>query len=166
MNPPVNPLLPRLLQPFAIKPSQGFTLLELMVVLLLLGILSAIALPSFSRQANRAKEAEGKTTVGSINRAQQLYFVENFEFGALDDLALNLADSQNYTYNSVPKPAEPQSANATVALTTATPIADTLRGFTGKVWVEPQANGARSSQSILCEGNLGEVPQVEAEVCP
>jgi type IV pilus assembly protein PilA len=147
---------------FQSQSSTGFTLLELMVVVLMLGILSAIALPSFLRQANRAREAEAKISVGQINQAQQLYFVENFQFGSLDDLEIvKPLNSRNYTYRSVPS-----ATDVPIALTTATPNDPLLRGFAGKVWIAGQAESRAVSQSILCKGDLGEVPEVDGELCP
>lgn len=60
--------------------SQGFTLIELMVVLLIVGILSSIALPSIVRQVGKAREAEAKQVLSSIGFAQQGYFFENRRF--------------------------------------------------------------------------------------
>jgi type IV pilus assembly protein PilA len=49
----------RLLQHFINKKKEGgFTLIELLVVIIIIGILAAIALPSFLNQANRARESE------------------------------------------------------------------------------------------------------------
>jgi len=46
------------------------------VVIVIVGILSAIALPSFLSQTSRAKEAEATANVGAVNRAQEAYFFE------------------------------------------------------------------------------------------
>ncbi|MGB7084463.1 MAG: type IV pilin-like G/H family protein, partial [Phormidesmis sp.] len=83
----------KLLQHFAGKKTNGgFTLIELLVVIIIIGILSAIALPSFLNQANKAKQSEAKTYVGSMNRAQQAYYLERGAFtGTITDLGLGIA---------------------------------------------------------------------------
>ena len=54
----------------------GFTLIELMIVVSIIGILSAIAIPLFSKQQLRTKSTEAKTNLSAIRVAQQSNFSE------------------------------------------------------------------------------------------
>jgi type IV pilus assembly protein PilA len=54
----------------------GVTLLELMIVVAIIGILAAIAIPNFLRFQLKAKSAEGKTNLAAIRTAEESYFAE------------------------------------------------------------------------------------------
>ena len=56
--------------------NAGFTLIELLVVIVIVGVLSAIALPNFLRQIGKARETEAKTVLGILARSQQAYHFE------------------------------------------------------------------------------------------
>jgi type IV pilus assembly protein PilA len=55
----------------------GFTLIELLVVILIVGILSAIAIPTFLSQKGKADDAGAKTQVGTMQTAIETYSTEN-----------------------------------------------------------------------------------------
>jgi type IV pilus assembly protein PilA len=63
--------------------EQGFTLIELLISVIIIGILSAIALPSYLNQASKARASESKSTLGTINRAQQSYRLERSTFSTI-----------------------------------------------------------------------------------
>ena len=95
------------------KDNGGFTLIELLVVIIIIGILSAIALPAFLNQANRARQSEAVTYVGSMNRAQQAYYLERTAFtDAIANLGLGIPEStDNYEYNIAFEEGDPFVSN-------------------------------------------------------
>jgi len=128
------------------RQDQGFTLIELLVVIIIIGILSAIALPSFLSQANKAKQTEGKQYASSVNKAQQAYYAENSKFAdQMTSLGIGLKTAtQNYTY--VLSPPDPNGAQIA-----ANPLAGgALKSYNGTVGLIPSGD-AKGTQSVLCE---------------
>ncbi len=64
------------------KSNKGFTLIELMIVVAIIGILAAIAIPNFLRFQLKSKSSEGKVNIAAIRTAEESYLAE---FGAYVD---------------------------------------------------------------------------------
>jgi prepilin-type N-terminal cleavage/methylation domain-containing protein len=85
--------------------TAGFTLIELMLVVAIIGVLASIAIPSFVRYQNRSKRSEAFGNLVAIARAQNSFFAANGIF----------VDSGVPVPGAVPGPAK-QSWNAAADL--------------------------------------------------
>jgi type IV pilus assembly protein PilA len=134
------------------KSEKGFTLVELLVVIIIIGILAAIALPNFLSQGAKAKQTEAKQNVGLVNRVQTAYRSENNGFAtSFDTLATGTlagtlnASTANYSYTLSP------SADST-SITAST--ADTaLKAYSGGTVRYVNAQSQSVVSSIVCEAN-------------
>ena len=62
--------------------QRGFTLIELMIVVAIIGILAAIAIPNFTRFQAKSKQSEVKTNLKAIFTAAKSYFAERDNYGS------------------------------------------------------------------------------------
>jgi len=61
--------------------KKGFTLIELMIVVAIIGILAAIAIPDFLKFQAKARQSEAKTNLASITTSEISYFAEHNNWG-------------------------------------------------------------------------------------
>uniref|UniRef100_B8HX19 General secretion pathway protein n=1 Tax=Cyanothece sp. (strain PCC 7425 / ATCC 29141) TaxID=395961 RepID=B8HX19_CYAP4 len=134
----------RYLRTLSKTPTKGFTLLELIIVMVVMGILGAIALPSILNQSTRAREAQAQSMVGAVNRAQQAYRLDSAEFAnSMAVLTVNVPSStEMYTFAF-------GTTNSTLAEYEAQPTNGDLRAFTGCARADFSNSVTTTSAEIL-----------------
>ncbi|MEE8494617.1 MAG: prepilin-type N-terminal cleavage/methylation domain-containing protein, partial [Nitrospirales bacterium] len=75
--------------------EKGFTLIELMIVVAIIGILAAIAIPNFLKYQAKSRQAEAKTNLGGVFVAETSYFGEQARYGSFAEVGFALAGSSN-----------------------------------------------------------------------
>lgn len=62
------------------KNQKGFTLIELMIVIAIIGILAAIAIPQFSAYRKRSYDSSAQSDLKNATTAQEAYFVDESRY--------------------------------------------------------------------------------------
>lgn len=84
------------------KLSRGFTLIELMIAIAIIGIIMAIALPSFNEQVRKSRRSEAMEVLSDIQLRQERWRSNNAEYAAdMDTLMGSAANTTSYN-NSHP----------------------------------------------------------------
>src|SRR5438105_3630488 len=66
----------------ALRDERGFTLIELLVVILIIGILAAIAIPSFLNQKGKGEDAQTKSNARQAQTAIETWYTDNGNYNA------------------------------------------------------------------------------------
>jgi len=75
---------------------KGFTLIELMIVIVVIGILASIALPSYEDYVERARRADGKAALLEVQLAQEKYRANNASYGTLAQIGVSATSTDGY----------------------------------------------------------------------
>ncbi|MBR2865100.1 MAG: prepilin-type N-terminal cleavage/methylation domain-containing protein, partial [Elusimicrobiaceae bacterium] len=81
--------------------KRGFTLIELLVVVLIIGILSSVALPQYTKAVRKARIVEARTILSSLIKAEDLYILEHGDIGwdSWENLSIEIpTETKNWTF--------------------------------------------------------------------
>jgi type IV pilus assembly protein PilA len=155
------------------KPDSGFTLVELLVVVIVIGILVAIALPSYLNEAATAKHTEARQNIAALTRAQLNWRGANSSFAdSFDKLALGVvkgASKVDATTSSVYQYTL-DTTDQNTALHGAEFKDPKLKSYSGGASISINNAGNPIWASIICEatgaGQVVSYPNASASSCP
>ncbi|MGI4846598.1 MAG: type IV pilin protein [Janthinobacterium lividum] len=91
----------------SVKYDRGFTLIELMITVVILGILAAIALPSYSNYVIRGKIPEATSGLASRQVKMEQYFQDNRSYvGAPAAICADTGSSKYFDFSCTPAPTD------------------------------------------------------------
>ena len=79
--------------------QSGFTLIELMVVVLIIGLVSSIAIPMFARALKKSHRAAVGASLTEVHKAMSRYYTDNGDFPVLDTTTFEPLVSGGYMDN-------------------------------------------------------------------
>jgi type IV pilus assembly protein PilE len=81
------------------KKRRGFTLIELAITLLIIGVLASLAVFTYTKLANKARFTQAKTALKHLQKTETIYFSENDRY--TDNVALIDFDPVKYPYYEI-----------------------------------------------------------------
>ena len=109
------------------KKRKGFMILELIIVVAIIGILAAVAVPNLIGMTDEAKVARIQSDLTTVGTAVELYYVKNGSYPTSMEALVNTADGKKGYLKSIP---EPPDAKVTYTLKSNGEVTATFNGVT------------------------------------
>jgi type IV pilus assembly protein PilA len=138
------------------KLQQGFTLIELMIVVAIIGILAAIAVPAYQDYTIKSKVSEAASLMSATKTAIEVAYSEGFELTALPGRAsLGLSGSSSYIGKFVSNVNYDQTSGQITATMSATEMSlpTSVRGAT-VVWTPTANQGGSISWAVSASSGV------------
>lgn len=124
--------------------KQGFTLIELLVVVLIIGILSSVAVPQYTKAVAKARVVEAITALKSLTEAQEVFFLANMRYtDNLDELDVEIHNpGKYYRYECEPRTcwAFPlRNGDPTIEFHMKQKVRENTERYLGKHWCQTNA---------------------------
>ncbi len=139
--------------------SLGFTLLELMITVVIIGIVAALAIPSLLGQVARSRETEAVTTLGTINRTQLAHRYEYGEFALIGEITPDGVNEPSvlelplkpkyYIYRDITIPGT-DHVRAKYGAVAIEEYTDTMKNYTAGIRYLPERN---NFATVICRAN-------------
>jgi type IV pilus assembly protein PilE len=113
-----------------VKKNRGFTILELLIVVLIIGILAGIAYPSYTNSLIKGSRGAAKAYLMEVAQKQQQFLLDNRAYGSEAEIKALLAEPKEFT-NFYTLTITTPAGNPPTFTATATPKAGTRQAGDG-----------------------------------